>query len=104
MIEELMKEERCKCCGSLLRRAYVRLICDNCGKVIEEGEAVSPEFELTVFKHRIDEAEEKHFCSWKCVREWLLKFDGDFDFITLPYLHKESLEAFKKEFLRRDKR
>jgi hypothetical protein len=102
MIEELTKDEVCPHCGAIKKLARLRVICDNCGKVICEGKQVHAELELTIF---IDFPETRscHFCSWKCVREFLLKLNEKFDFISLPYLRQEDLDKFRLEFIKGEK-
>ena len=107
MLKELRKMVRCPKCGSVLTKEYVVVYCDNCGKEIERGESVSRDLVLSIFyEDDCDHVDELDFCSWKCLREYLLKMTKDdleaseVGFMTLPFINTEDFDKFVKEFLR----
>lgn len=108
MIEVIRERKTCPCCGQVVVFEIAIIKCDNCGKVIKSSNEESELYlEMTVFLDRgscIDERyKQLHFCSWKCVREYLSKFEPpkNFNFISLPFLHREHIEEFKKEFIKK---
>jgi len=103
-IKIVEERKRCPCCGRIIKDEKSIIVCDNCGKTVPYGENENF-LELSKFYYDAD-MQRLHFCSWKCLREFIINHKEkllDCDFMTLPYLHREDYENFLKEFLRCDK-
>lgn len=87
----MVRKKVCPSCGTTLTQEKYQLYCDNCKTMIDQ-EKFYP-LKITVFHNTtIDDpehVEDFEFCSWKCVREWLIKNltkIKKLDFINLPYI------------------
>jgi len=104
-IKNIKKRKVCPCCGHITIEEKSTIVCDNCGKEVPYSENTNF-LELGKFYYSDIAMQRLHFCSWKCLREFIINHKEkllDCDFMTLPYLHREDYENFLKEFLRCDK-
>jgi len=76
--------------------------CDCCKKVIKNWPNEEQRLDMTVW-HKRDDSDTKsyHFCSWKCVFDFIAKVKCEY-FISLPHLSFESDLGKKtaKEFIK----
>ena len=100
---------RCDKCGLVIKHEEYEEFCDFCEK------QTSPNFplEITLFPHGAEDAYHANLCSWKCVKNYLIKYKKKilkYNFITMPYLsfgnkkekqdYVEKGESFYQEFLK----
>lgn len=85
MRKQIKPEVKCKKCGHTTEHAEFEEFCDQCGKQMNVKDH---EFlHLTVFITS-DEVQHLYFCSWKCVRAYLVTHCEELQkthFVSLPY-------------------
>ena len=99
-IKVIEEKEKCPYCGRIIKHEKTIIICDNCNQEISSRDYA---LEFTIFPLQDDkEAVHLHFCSWKCLKKFIIKNKTKLatcDFMVLPYLHPYALDEFLKEFL-----
>ena len=91
---------RCDKCGLVIEYERHEEFCDFCEKQI------SPNYplEITLFPHDSEDAYHASLCSWKCVKNYLIKYKKKilkYNFITMPYLSFGKKE--KKDYIEKGK-
>ena len=96
VLKEIRKMKKCPTCGQTVVKGYYQMVCDECGKIIDEGEVIQADYIEVVFFLENNEQKEFDFCSWECFRRFVKKHKPPkgFDFVTLYTINKRNYKDF----------